>query len=78
MKTLAEVTRDASELAPLDRLKLAQILLSLPDAGLAPSQETDDAWDEEIQRRLQELRSGAVQGVPLEHVKKKIEEQFSS
>jgi putative addiction module component (TIGR02574 family) len=35
-------------------------------------------WDEEIQRRLEELRSGRVVGVPLEKVKERLEARFKS
>ncbi len=77
-KTLAEVTREASELPPDERLKLARILLDISDSTPDPTAEVEAAWDKEIERRLQELRSGEVKGIPLEEVKRKIEKRFRS
>jgi putative addiction module component (TIGR02574 family) len=75
-KTLTEVTRDATELPASERLKLARILLDLSETSPEPSQEAQAAWDEEIERRLQELRAGEAKGVPLDEVKRKIEARF--
>lgn len=77
-KTLIEVTKDAAELPAPDRLKLARILLDLSETNPEPAEEVQAAWEEEIERRLGELRTGAVQGVPLQDVKKKIEARFHS
>ena len=62
-KTLAEITRDAAELSEPERLKLARILLEL--SGPEPP-EVEEAWETEIQGRLQNLRAGRVKGVPFE------------
>lgn len=77
-KTLVEVTRDAAALPELERLKLARILLDLSESSTIPSDDAEKAWDEEITRRLRELRSGAVKGVPLADVKRRIEAGFRS
>jgi putative addiction module component (TIGR02574 family) len=77
-KTLTEVTRDAAELGAPDRLKLARILLDLSEASTESFEEVQEAWDNEIERRLQELRSGKAKGVPLEEVKDRIETRFRS
>ena len=77
-KTLGEIARDAAELSETERFKLARILLELNEEHVEPSAEVEAAWEEEIQRRLTELRSGAVKGVPLEQVKERIEQRFSS
>lgn len=37
-------------------------------ARLGPDPETDELWAKEIQRRLDEIRSGKVQGIPGEQV----------
>jgi putative addiction module component (TIGR02574 family) len=68
-KTLTEVTRGAADLPVSERLKLARILLDLSDPTTESSDDVQDAWDQEIERRLQELRSGKVKGVPLEEVR---------
>ena len=72
-KTLAEVTRDAADLPAPERLKLARILLDLSEPETESLDDVQNAWDEEIERRLQELRSGKVKGVPLDEIKTKIE-----
>lgn len=75
-KTLTEVTRDAAELSASERLKLARILLDLSETSPELTDELQAAWDGEIARRLGELRTGTVQGVPLAEVKKRIEAGF--
>jgi len=77
-KTLSELTRDAAELPAPERLKLARILLDLSESETAPTADAQAAWDEEIERRLQELRLGTVRGVLLDEVKRKIEAGFRS
>jgi putative addiction module component (TIGR02574 family) len=77
-KTLDEVAQDAAGVPASDRLKLARIMLELTDAEPASPDQAQSEWDEEIQRRLEELRSGQVTGVPLEEVKKRIEARFRS
>ena len=77
-KTLAEVTCDAADLPAPERLKLARILLDLSEPATESQDDVQNAWDQEIERRLQELRSGKVKGVPLEEVKAKIEARLAS
>jgi putative addiction module component (TIGR02574 family) len=76
-KTLTEVTQDACQLSNVERLKLARILLDFSE-GDTPVEEVEAAWDEEITRRLEELRSGRVKGIPLDEVRRKMEARFSS
>ena len=59
-KTLTEVTRDAADLPAPGRLKLARILLNLSEAATESPEDVQNTWDQEIERRLQELRSGKV------------------
>ena len=75
---MLEVTRDAAALPELERLKLARILLDLSESSAIPSEDAETAWDDEISRRLRELRAGEVQGVPLAQVKRRIEAGFAS
>ena len=77
-KTLAEVTRDAAELSEVERLKLARILLEFSGPDPTNLAEIEDAWEAEIEKRLQDLRSGRAKGVPLEEVKKKLEARLRS
>ena len=77
-KTLAKVTCDAADLPAPERLKLARILLDLSEPATESPDDVQNAWDQEIERRLQELRSGKVKGVPLEEAKAKIEARLAS
>jgi putative addiction module component (TIGR02574 family) len=77
-KTLAEVTHDAADLPAPERLKLARILLDLAEPATESADDVQNAWDEEIERRLQELRSGKAKGVPLDEVKARIEAHLAS
>jgi putative addiction module component (TIGR02574 family) len=52
--------------------------LDLSESLPAPSEDAEAAWDEEITRRLHELRTGKVKGVPLAQVKRRIEAGFAS
>ena len=54
------------ELPPQDRLRIGETLIeSVGDIG----DETDAvAWSAVIERRVQELRSGTVRGIPAEEV----------
>ena len=72
------MTRDAAKLPASERLKLARILLDLSEMEPDSPDEAQAAWDDEIEQRLQELRSGKTKGVPLDEVKKKIEATFHS
>jgi putative addiction module component (TIGR02574 family) len=75
-KTLAEITKDAADLPPQDRLKLARIMLDLSEDEREDPADVDRAWNDEIERRIEEMRTGKVKGVPLEAVKKRIESKF--
>jgi putative addiction module component (TIGR02574 family) len=77
-KTLSQVVQDAAELPAPDRLKLARLMLDLTDLDLGSADQVQSEWEEEIQKRLQELRSGQVTGVPLKEVKRRIEAGFKS
>ncbi len=59
-----KVEAEALELPPCERALLARRLIaSLDCAGEEPT-EVERAWEEEIHRRVDEYRSGAVQAVP--------------
>ena len=75
-KSLSDVTRDASELPEVERVKLARILLDMSETEPDSGSDTELAWEQEIERRLRELESGAVKGVPLEETKRRIEASF--
>ena len=60
--SIAELESQALQLAPEDRVSLADRLL----ASVSADGEVDDAWSQEAERRLAELENGTVAAVPLE------------
>ena len=65
-KTLDEVTNDAMELLPRQRLALAGVLLESADAAV--DTEVEVAWDSEIRDRIRAIDEGRVTGVAYEDV----------
>ncbi len=64
--TLEKVTHDALDLPQRQRARLAHtLLLSIDDE---PDPDVTAAWDAEIKRRVDEIRSGQVKGIPVEEV----------
>ena len=63
---LDELTADAMKLPLRDRVQLAQRLVSTIDDEV--ESDTEALWFAEAERRLEELRSGKVQGIPAEDV----------
>jgi putative addiction module component (TIGR02574 family) len=61
---LEELTADALKLSLRDRVLLAQRLVSTIDEEIEP--ETEELWFAEAERRLEELRTGEVQGIDVE------------
>jgi putative addiction module component (TIGR02574 family) len=62
MKTLEALTSEALLLPIEQRMALAhELLASFEPAG---DPEVKKAWEEEIQRRIQDYDSGKVQGIP--------------
>lgn len=64
--TLEQLTRQAIALSPEDRARLANLLLaSLPEEA---DESLGEDWDQEIQRRLKSVESGAAQMFSAEDV----------
>ena len=65
---------ERAEMLPIDlKLELVDRLLE----SISPSQkEIDDLWKIEIERRVEEVRSGKVKTIPGEQVFAEIEERF--
>ncbi|MBC8031256.1 MAG: addiction module protein [Pyrinomonadaceae bacterium] len=59
---LEQLTADAMKLPLRDRVQLAQRLVSTLDDEVETNVEA--LWFAEAERRLEELRSGKVQGIP--------------
>ena len=60
-----QLAADAMKLPVRDRVRLAQQLVSTldEDTETATQKEIEELWFAEAERRLEELRSGTVQGV---------------
>lgn len=59
---LDQLTADAMKLPLRDRVQLAQRLVSTLDDEIETN--VEGLWFAEAERRLEELRSGKVQGIP--------------
>ncbi len=78
MKMLSDIAKDALELPPAQRLALARILLDLsePDQDFSP--EVEAAWEQEIGRRLDEVKAGNAQSKTFERVFAELDRRFKS
>ena len=67
---LEKLVADAMELSPEDRIELAQRLIASVDVFEEDEDpdEVERAWDEELARRIEDIRSGRVELVPGEEV----------
>lgn len=71
MSALLERLREESkQLPPEERILLGEELLAEDDP------ETGAAWDEEILRRVEEIKSGKVEMVPYETVMAKLRAKY--
>ena len=67
--TLEQVVRDARNLPLSERERLvAELIRDLDPVDSAPTEEIEAAWDAEIARRLEDIDSGKVKGIPAEEV----------
>ena len=74
-KALEEITKEAMELAPRQRIALAEFLLESAEAAADP--EAEAAWDSEIRDRIRVIDEGRVTGVAYEDVMRKAKERLS-
>ena len=69
-KSARELFEEAMRLGPEERATLVRLLI---DALDAKSEEgTEDAWRAEVERRIAELDSGAVEAVPWEELRARL------
>ena len=64
--TLEQVTKDAMEISPRQKLALAEFLLVSADTTTDP--EAEVAWDAEIRDRIRAIDEGRIVGVAYEDV----------
>lgn len=77
---LQKLLDEARKLSPNDRVELAHELFeSVDDEELDEDQITppaeDAEWAEELQRRIAEMETGVVKGIPWEEVRLKLLQQ---
>ncbi|MGA2748169.1 MAG: addiction module protein [Verrucomicrobiota bacterium] len=66
--TLRVLEKEVLELPPRSRVRLAEKIIESIDDYADPDLEA--AWDEEIERRVREIESGAQEGIPAAQVMK--------
>ena len=69
--TLEQVTKEAMDLSPRQKLALAEFLLESADTATDP--EAEAAWDAEIFDRIRAIDEGRVVGVAYEDVMRSAE-----
>ena len=73
-KALEEVTKDAMDLSPRQRMALVELLLQTEDADPQP----DADWDVEIRDRIRAIDEGRVTGVASADVMRAAEKRLAS
>jgi putative addiction module component (TIGR02574 family) len=75
MKTeLKKIVDNALRLPAHERAALANILISSLDDVY--QRDVEDAWTVELEKRIHDIRSGNVKGIPAEEVLAKIREKY--
>ena len=74
-KALEEITKEAMDLPPRQRLALAGFLLE--STGTAVDPEAEAAWDSEIRDRIRAIDEGRVTGVAYEEVMRAAERRLA-
>jgi len=73
----SEVLRAGLTLSPADREEVALRLLDSVDAS-ADQDEVDAAWDAEINKRVDEIRSGNVRMLAWDEVRAQVEAELAA
>ena len=68
LMTLRVLEKEAMELPPRSRVRLAEKIIESLDDFADPTLEAE--WNDEIERRVREIESGKEKGIPAEHVMK--------
>jgi putative addiction module component (TIGR02574 family) len=66
--TFRLLEKEVLELPPRSRVRLAEKIMESIDDYATP--ELESAWEDEIEQRVKEIRSGAEKGIPAEDVMK--------
>jgi hypothetical protein len=76
MKALLEVTKDALELPSDHRYALARILLDVSEGNELPDPAIEEAWDQEIARRIASIENGTAQYRSVDDALAEIDRRF--
>lgn len=69
-RSARELFEEAMALDPEERAKLMRLLIETLDS--AAEEGVEDAWRVEIERRMRELDSGAVETIPWEELRARL------
>jgi putative addiction module component (TIGR02574 family) len=75
-RTFADVWKEASDLSEADRAALAGLLIESLEGE--PDPDVEAAWAAEIERRVADLDSGKVQGIPWEQVRQRLLDKLNA
>ena len=78
MKMLAEIAKDALELPAVQRLTLARILLDSSEGTHDFSPDAEAAWEEEICRRMEAVKSGTARSRTFDEVFTNLDRRYPS
>ncbi|MDB6137051.1 MAG: hypothetical protein JWO94_123 [Verrucomicrobiaceae bacterium] len=74
LASLEQVTKEAMDLSPRQRLALAGFLLESAETNADP--EAESAWDSEIVQRIRAIDEGRVKGVAYADVMREAEKRL--
>jgi len=69
-RSARELFEEAMRLDPAERATLMRLLIDTLDAE--SEEDAEDAWRAEVERRIAELDSGAVEAVPWEELRARL------
>lgn len=72
---LKQLAQEALTLSMEERAELAHILITSIDDP--PGEDVALAWDNELEKRVREIRQGKVKGISAEQVFARLEEKYS-
>ena len=65
---LEKISKEVMNLPDEEKISLVNLLLEDLDGVEDSEEEVQQAWDEEIQKRIKTIDSGEVEGIPAEEV----------
>ena len=75
-RTFIEVWKEAADLSESDRATLAGLLIESLEGE--PDPDVEAVWAAEIERRVADMDSGKVQGIPWEQVRQRLLDRLNA